>query len=773
MLCLSLTLPVQAFSLNKDIKSKKLPVKKVIFICDGKDDYSLRLIEAIKNEITVKSEKSFRPETGDTVFCGWDQQKAGESLDKFTSGQDIALVVGIGAFTALAVSEKTVLNVPVILAGVYDPEIFNLPEKEGFSGKRNLTYFTAEGLLEKEIEAFQSISPFETLYVLVDKKESSRVSRIREVLNKKGIGVEFVEYGDDPEAVADKLSSSGAEAVYLSRTGNISRAGYEDLISRINDKKIPSFTTLGRVDIQRDVLAGIVPRSVRSLAGKAAGDAVKIFAGQDAGTLPLKYVPEVSLIINAGTARKIGLKLPFDILLDATIVYPLDQARGDSISIYKAVEEARQNNLLFRIKEQEIEKAKDQNLSYWSLFLPQVDYYMDYDIRDTETAKQKGYPKYFYSHGLALNQMIFSDPAIRDVMNSKKEVEIKKLEKKSATLDITEETSRAYLNYLKAKSFLRVEEENLKNLKENKRIAEQRNTEGLGSEDELLRWQSEISKAKSEVIESGTVVAMARIILNQLMNRPQNSELEDQDVGLEMARYYVGAKYMNPFIGSFETLEKFMEFMVGEGIKNSPEMKTLDLSIKQQKQTKNTAARKFVLPEAYLTGDLKKKLEKKYIDGGSHEDDHADWTVGLKLSYPLFEGGDKAFDLDRERAELDRLYFKKELAEQNIELEIRKACYLMYHSYQNISLSHSSMFNASRTLDMITDKYASGTASFTDIIVAQQDKISKERDAVVAVYDFLGNLVRFDRSVSNFYFLDSQSARKEWLDALNGYLAGI
>jgi outer membrane protein TolC len=374
---------------------------------------------------------------------------------------------------------------------------------------------------------------------------------------------------------------------------------------------------------------------------------------------------------------------------------------------------------------------------------------------------------------MSLSQMIFSDPAIRDIMNSKKEVEIKRLEKYSATLDITAETSGAYLNYLKAKSFLGVEEENLEDLRANHTIAEQRNSKGIGTEDELLRWQSEISKAESDVIESGTVVAMARVILNQLMNRPQNSSLAEEDVGLEMARYYVGTKYMNPFIGNFNTLEKFAEFMVDEGIMNSPEMKTLEITIKQQKQAKNTAARKFFLPEAYLTGDLKKKLEKKYIDGGTHEDDHADWTVGLKLSYPLFEGGNKVFDLDRQKAELERLFFKRELAAQNIELEVRKACYLMYHSYQNISLSHSSMLDASENLAMITDKYAEGKASVTDMIVAQQDKITKERDAVTAVYDFLLNLVNFDRAVSNFYFLALPEERKKWLNGLYKYLSEI
>ena len=78
----------------------------------------------------------------------------------------------------------------------------------------------------------------------------------------------------------------------------------------------------------------------------------------------------------------------------------------------------------------------------------------------------------------------------------------------------------------------------------------------------------------------------ARITLNQLMDHPQETPFQEEDAGLEMTRYFVGGKEIKDFIEDENTLKIFIDFMVAQSMEYSPEIKALDITIKQQKSTK-------------------------------------------------------------------------------------------------------------------------------------------------------------------------------------------
>ena len=176
------------------------------------------------------------------------------------------------------------------------------------------------------------------------------------------------------------------------------------------------------------------------------------------------------------------------------------------------------------------------------------------------------------------------------------------------------------------------------------------------------------------------------------------------------------------------------------------------------------------MPEASLNGYVDHTLGKEFR-GVVPSDQHDDWFMGINLSYPIFEGGARGFNYDKQKAALKRLKFTKHLTQDEIELEVRKAAYLMFFSLPNIEFRHEAMFNASENYGIMSNKYSKGTASITDLISAQNEKFTRQGQAVISIYQFLQDLATFDRAIARYRFFSSDEERKEWIKELKEYFA--
>ena len=152
-------------------------------------------------------------------------------------------------------------------------------------------------------------------------------------------------------------------------------------------------------------------------------------------------------------------------------------------------------------------------------------------------------------------------------------------------------------------------------------------------------------------------------------------------------------------------------------------------------------------------------------------DDAADWYMGIRMTYPIFRGGGRIFDLEKQDAELARLVFKTALTGQFTEKEIRSAAYAMYFSLPNITLTRKAMLSSVENYKIVEKKYSEGLVSITDLISAQNDRFTRETQAMIAVYQFLQDLSAFDRAVSRYLFFADELTRKEWMTKLKRYFA--
>ncbi|MFC1548549.1 ABC transporter substrate binding protein [Candidatus Omnitrophota bacterium] len=745
-------------------------VKTVAFLIDGESKTLKESAELITEEIKKLSEDRYLIQFKE-VLGDFDRDTIRFKLDELLNDSDTDLIICLGFISASKVLKKEgELAKPVILADVFDVGVFGMPYVDGASGRKNLTYMASTLQTRKNVGLFREIVPFKKVHILIDKVYQGDVETLLEKRGDLGIEIVFVNYMEDPEETLEAFGED-VEAVYVAPSELLSAEYNEAIIEGLNERKIPSFAHAGEAEVEMGILAGLVPKFYTKFARRVAINVDRILKGEEAGEISVEFDAEFELVINAETASRIGVSIPFSFLLDAKIHNPY-ACWGELLTIQGAVGNALENNLNFRIREEEIRRAKKEHLLRWSEYLPDIGYSLKYDINDSETAKTSlGLtPKWYLKNRFTLSQLIFSDPVITNILNSKQEIYIERLNRQTQELDITDETSRAYLQYLITRALFKVAMDNLAATKHNLEMAKKRNKIGVGGKEEIMRWESELADRQSNVLRAESDIMTVRVTLNQLMNHPQETPFCEEDVGLEITRYYIGGGHLKSFVKNEEMLKLFIDFMVEQGLRDSPELKALNLAIDQQERIKDTTFRKFFLPEANLEGYLDHKLSKKYY-GMIPQNENDDWFVGLSLDYSIFEGGARGFDFDKQKAEEERLIFTEGLTEQFTELDIRKAAYSIYFSLPNIELSRKAMVSATGNYKIMEEKYSRGTASITALIDAQNDKFTRESQAVIAVYEFLQDLTTFDRAISHFHFFAPNEDKEKWMEALRKYFA--
>jgi outer membrane protein len=139
------------------------------------------------------------------------------------------------------------------------------------------------------------------------------------------------------------------------------------------------------------------------------------------------------------------------------------------------------------------------------------------------------------------------------------------------------------------------------------------------------------------------------------------------------------------------------------------------------------------------------------------EDDS--WVAMVTASLPLFKGTDRLYELREARANMDLATHTKVQLAQLVEQRARSALLAMRGSYPAIELNRSAAESSMRNYEIVRDNYASGRSSIIDLLDAQSQAFTLKQQTVIAVYDYLDDLLELQRSISFFEPLESAESR--------------
>jgi len=224
---------------------------------------------------------------------------------------EVNVLVVYGAPSALAAMRET-KSIPIIYAGVYDPVTIGV-------SARNMTGISSKVPMTSLLKYLRKLTQFTRLAVVYNELEPDSVRQVTELSQLEGqYGFQTVRMPIKRSDDARKLVFAGkADAVFISVSSAVNEA-LDSIVKSAHGAKIPTVSQLSDT-AEKGVILSLAPSPVEQ--GEAtARMAAKVLKGANPASIPPEVPKLVELVVNLKEANAIGLKVPMDLITDATRV---------------------------------------------------------------------------------------------------------------------------------------------------------------------------------------------------------------------------------------------------------------------------------------------------------------------------------------------------------------------------------------------------------------------------------------------------------------------
>jgi outer membrane protein len=792
MIRLLILLSVLLFFLPDDApaqQKRKLPLVRIGFVMDGPWDRLKETQAEFEKEIAdlLGGEFDVRFPEAKQIMGNWTEKAVSDGINRLLADPQVDMVIALGMLASNDASIRGDLPKPVLAPVVLDVYLQGLPEKEGRSGVKNLSYTAFPNPFRRDLEMFLRIVPFKKFALLSAPYYRTTLQafgeRFPRIARELGLKMQIILVGESVQEALAQLEPD-VEAVYLPPLLHLPAEEHDRLVKALIRCRLPSFSLRGRWDVERGVFAGLATEETFSrLARRTALNIQRILLGEDAGTLPYAFPARERLTINMATARAIKVYPPFSVLGEAELLDEEAVEIKRKSSLVSTVQEAIAANLDLAAQDRTVAAGKQEVKRARSDLLPQVEVSALGRIIDEDRAEASfgSQAEQTVTGTASLSQVIYADPAWANLSIQKHLQTAREEEREAVRLDITLESATNYLDVLRAKAVERIEKQNLNLTRSNLELARVRQSVGISGPAEVYRWESAIANSRQVLLQATSRRQQAERALNRLLNRPLNELFTTEDVGLKDPILMTSDERFSKSVNNPWALAVFSSFMVKEGLANSVEQRALDAAIAAQERLLASAKRSFWAPTAALSGEVTQFLAEEGagkepitipgFPGGASlpRADDTDWGVGVSVSLPLFEGGLRFADKKRAIEELARLRIERQSTRERIALAIETAVLRIQASYPSIDLSSDARKTSLKNLELVQDSYSLGVVSVIDLIDAQTSALVSSQVAANAVYDFLIDLMEMERAANDFDFFKTPDERAAWFNRVEEY----
>ncbi len=759
--------------------------------------------ELIRSEITNLLEGQFDVRFPDDKQLDgqWAAGRVRTALDQLLSDPEVDVVITVGVLGSLEAGSRGALPKPVLATAILFPEAFGIPYQERtrrgsgsgepelyhVSGTENFSYTVFSAEFAHEIAALRELTPFRRLAVLSTAALTETAPELVEEFNRNvaslDLEITHVPVGD---SVADAIARipANTEAVYVTPLVHLDNSQFEQLVAALIERRLPSFSLWGRSEVVTGLLASLsVDREFGRTARRTAVNLHRILLGESAADLPVDLRQRQRLAINMTTARAVGVYPSWSLMTEAELIGQPQREGIRKLSLGAVVHEAEQVNLDLVAADRTVAAGEQQVREARSNLLPQLEVSARQVIIDKDRAAASfGSTGQFQTTGsFGLTQLIYSEQARAGYDIEQRLQRSREQERSQLRLDVILEAAQAYLNVLRAKTFERIQRENLERTRLNLELSVSRREVGTSGPGEVYRWQAEIANNRRDLIASNAQRNQAEIALNRILNRPSEEPFETVEIDLGDPDLGLNYEQLRPFINNQQSFRLFRRFVAERAIEAAPELARLDAAVSAQERAVLATKRAFYVPtvgvQASLTGvhNAGAGSEGPTFEVPGVEDfslplpGNFDWVVAANASLPLFNGGALRAQRSRAQIELDELTLQREATRQRIEQRVRSAMHKALSSWAAIDLSREAAEAAGNNFDLVYDSYGEGLVDIIRVVDAQNQALVADLVAANAVYDFLTDLMNLERAAGEFSYFRSPEERQEKLDQMEKF----
>ena len=760
------------------------PTFRIMMVADGESQVLAERQDLLKAEIL-----ELMKEDASVVFVepktetNWTLEQAEAAVQEGLADRSVHMIIVSGAMSGVAVGRVRKLTKPVLIPYAA-PELQGLPQDGNRSGRRNLAYIAGLLNFEREINQLRDIVRFDRMAVIVGEEVVKHLDApeqpVQVASQHLGIETRLVVANGGAQATLDAIPED-TEAVYIGPIFKWSDDEMQTLIDGINVQGLPSYAGDGVKWVERGALATMETQEdeIRRMR-RAAIFVQRIHMGEPAGSFPISFEQRPVLVINMATARAIGSWPRFEVMAEARLINDQSGTRGPLITLEGAMRDAVRANLDLMAQGIEIDASYEGIKVSRGNWLPQAGADADFLINDPAVSNSFGQAQRQFTWGISGSQLLYSAQGHADLRFRRDTYWSTEHNYIAARLDTMLEAGEAYLNVLRAKNTERVNRDNLKLTRKNLSLAETRNAIGVAGREEVFRWQTQIAESRSSVIGASAFRNQAEIDLNRILNRPLEASFRVPPPEDVRAVTPGSDPRLVKYLQDPWSFRVFREFMAQEAILNSPEIRSIDATIRARDELLKGERRQLGIPDVAIIGGFQ---HVPYVDGAGSEPPASapgfdfpgrqtfTWNVGAAASLTIFDGTSNYARIRRTFREIDRLQTDRAVISQRLEQNVRSALHQAGFSYANINLTRDAAEASARNLELVTDLYQRGAADIIQLVDAQNQALGAALAAANALYDFLIDGLRVQRASGAFSLEGSQEVRDDFIQRLDAFAA--
>lgn len=387
-----------------------------------------------------------------------------------------------------------------------------------------------------------------------------------------------------------------------------------------------------------------------------------------------------------------------------------------------------------KIKDSEVVKSKGVRREVLSQMLPHVS-------SETIVANNMEYPRkaasqysdYAFDTEIGGSQVLWSFGKIMYAVDSaSKAVDASIYNKEASRQDVMYAARLSYYSCILTRNVLYINEKSYENTLENQKLLDQRSYGGRSSKYEFLRISADVASRIPEVNTARTQFDAATETLRRVID-------VDLDLKIEL-------------VGDFD--QTYIDFdyktLVAAMYAYEPTLQSLGKKIKSaESQVKSKYAAFFPTLSAFAAWDHLGGSNEDILFSDRKLDNYSVW--GLKVSVPIWEGGQKEAQLTQANADKDIAVLRKRQVERNLLLELKKA-FLEYKQYKdNLKANVDAVDLAEKSFKQSQDMFASGQISVVDLNNAELLLTKQRLNKEMTLYYINVTMARIEKLVTERY----------------------
>ncbi|UII74786.1 TolC family protein [Flagellimonas sp. HMM57] len=684
---------------------------------------------------------------------------------------DTDIILGLGVIIGDIIRrQKNHLKPTILLGGANrDMQLFDFDKET--SGIPNFTYLLEQDSYKKDLQRLHKLTGFKKVGVLME-AEYLKVLPIAETFERisKEIGIDYKIIPLEKSQTLDK-NLGAIDAVYLAGGFFLSEEALESLSKLFIEKRLPSFTLNNALQVKAGIMATRNPKdNFDNVIRRLAITVERYISGRPLEDLPILVDTQEGLLVNYNTADAIDLPVRYSMVSDTEFIGELTNANTQATySLQNAIAQALGKNVALKSIEQNIALQEQEVKTAKNNYLPLVSANAAADFTDPDVA-DFGFgqtPERQTSGRIQLEQTLFSETVNANAAVQKHLRNAEQENYNAEELNTAFNVANAYFDILIGKANTEILRANVKTTQKNLMIAQQNFEAGISGQSDIFRFQSELAQNNQLMVEAFTQLEQRMIQLNQLLNNDVNAKIDIEEITLETSLLET-LQYtdFNELLDNPVTREPFIAFLTKEALKNAPELKALEHTVKATERNIRLNGMGRFLPTIGVQAGYNSIFNRSGV-GSSATDGFVlpdnTYNASVVVSIPIFNRNQTHTNRQTAKIQKEQLEFNKRDSELTIGANVNNSILNVINQMANMDLSKVSEEAAKRSLALTQTSYAEGATTMVQLIDAQRNYLNAQLTQKTAIYSYLLSVLQVERSIGYFFMMQPQEVNSAFI----------